>query len=456
MIDLPLQASSHTFSTRRNDQTAGHALSLWSMMALVVLAPLIRGGNRHIALAVLECLALVVLLSMAWYAMSSALRTSVRPVSVAWIVLVTAPAWLVGWHWMPALLGQTDGPGLPTTSLGSALVGLPLFASLLAGRYFSDQAIGVLARIFLLSALLQTGWGLLQVAGLDGLRFGQTSGGAAIGSFANRNTYSNYLVMALPWVVWRIAAHRHPARSPGRHRMATPVALAPQGWAWLAGLLLMLSLLFLARSRTGIVTGLLVLLLALPLLLGWRSGRHDTARPLGRRWLLAGAAALLGLALLATGWEWLARFDADHLMASDASRALLRQTTWQAALAHWPWGTGLGSYASAYPAWQPAEFGRHLIDLAHNDYLQLFMELGLAFVPLASAVLWLLGRQLWRLWRQPAPHGRTAHNRRQLQVAAGLGLLATALHAWVDYPFHIPANAMMGCFLLGVFLRPVE
>jgi hypothetical protein len=38
-------------------------------------------------------------------------------------------------------------------------------------------------------------------------------------------------------------------------------------------------------------------------------------------------------------------------------------------------------------------------------------------------------------------------------VACGLGALATALHALVDYPFHIPANAMFAAFLLGVFLR---
>ena len=44
----------------------------------------------------------------------------------------------------------------------------------------------------------------------------------------------------------------------------------------------------------------------------------------------------------------------------------------------------------------------------------------------------------------------------RLAVACGLGALATALHALVDYPLHIPANAMMAAFLLGVFLREPE
>ncbi len=461
--------SAPTWARSPHHATAGlNTAAMAALLALVLLATLVRGGNRHVAMLGLEWLALAALLAMAWGWLIGSTGTDSRghhagtpggttPATAwAWGLLLTAPLWLAAWAGLPVWQGWRPALAVPDATWGTTLLGLPLLACLVAGRWGSDAQVSALARAWLWVALLQAVWGLLQVAGLDSLLFGQASGGVAIGSFANRNNFSNLLVMALPWAVWRIATHRHPARSHGQRRTPGPMGLAPQGWGWLVGLLLMLSLLFLARSRAGIVTGLLVLMLALPLLLGQRNGRHDTARPLGRRWLLAGAAALLGLALLAAGWEWLARFEPEHLLASGAGRALMRQTTWQAALAHWPWGSGLGSYASVYPAWQPAEFGRHLIDLAHNDYLQLFMELGLAFVPLAGTVLWLLGHQLWQMWRQPAPHGHAARNRRHLRVAAGLGLLATALHAWVDYPFHIPANAMMACFLLGVVLRPVK
>lgn len=446
MQTLTPHASAHT-PLRGLNTTAMAAL-----LTLVLLATLVRGGNRHVAMLGLEWLALAALLAMAWGWLIGSTGTDSRghhagspggttPATAwAWGLLLTAPLWLAAWAGLPVWLGWRPALAVPHATWGTALLGMPLLACLAAGRWGTDAQVATLAKAWLWVAVVQALWGLLQVAGLDGLRFDAASGEPAIGSFASKNTYSNLLVMALPLAVWRLA-----------------VARRPYTWGWVLALLLLLSVLLLGTSRTGIATGVLVLLLALPLLLGQRAGRRGgTSVPLGRRWLLAGLAALLGLALLAAGWEWAARFEAGRLLADDATRALMRQITRQAALAHWPWGSGLGSYASVYPAWQPAEFGRHLIDLAHNDYLQLFMELGLAFVPLAGTVLWLLGHQLWQMWRQPAPHGHAARNRRHLRVAAGLGLLATALHAWVDYPFHIPANAMMACFLLGVVLRPVK
>lgn len=208
------------------------------------------------------------------------------------------------------------------------------------------------------------------------------------------------------------------------------------------------------RKLTGIATGVLVLVLGLPWLLGQPSGRESPAGGLRRRWLLSGMAALLGLALVAAGWEWAARFEAGRLLADDATRALMRHTTWQAALAWWPWGSGPGTYANLYAVWQPPELGRYLIDMAHNDYLQLLMELGLAAVLLAAALMWLVAQRLRQGFATPAQADRGGRDMPALQKAAALGLLATALHAWVDYPFHIPANAMMACFLLGIFLKP--
>jgi hypothetical protein len=65
-------------------------------------------------------------------------------------------------------------------------------------------------------------------------------------------------------------------------------------------------------------------------------------------------------------------------------------------------------------------------------------------------VLALLGRNALQLLRA-ARGGGSSEDR--LALACGLGLLATLLHAWVDYPLRIPANAMLASFLLGVVLR---
>jgi len=291
-------------------------------------------------------------------------------------------------------------------------------------------------------ALAQAAIGFLQLGGWEALRFGLVSGENLIGFFASKNTYSNFMVMAIPLAVFGLLAPA--ARGERRH----------QPWLWGAGLFVLLAAISLSTSRTGIATGLLTALLSVALLAPGRKADSAGKRSgLNRRWLWLGAAALLGAVALAGGLDWVERFDAERLAADDATRGLMREATWQGAMAYWPWGSGLGSYRWVFPAFHPPELGRHLVDLAHNDYLQLLMELGVWFVAIAGLALALVVRRALAL-------GRALRNRRggwreadRLAVACGLGALATALHALVDYPFHIPANAMFAAFLLGVFLR---
>jgi O-antigen ligase len=131
----------------------------------------------------------------------------------------------------------------------------------------------------------------------------------------------------------------------------------------------------------------------------------------------------------------------------------MREATWQGAMAYWPWGSGLGSYRWVFPAFHPPELGRYLVDLAHNDYLQLLMELGVWFVAIAGLAVALVAQRALALLRASRNRRGGWREADRLAVACGLGALATALHALVDYPFHIPANAMFAAFLLGVFLR---
>ncbi|MFW5330333.1 O-antigen ligase family protein [Hydrogenophaga sp. ZJX-1] len=216
-------------------------------------------------------------------------------------------------------------------------------------------------------------------------------------------------------------------------------------------LLTLLTAALASTSRTGIATALLVALLALALLAPAResaaSGRGGWLRRLG---LPALALGLLAVALFMGGLDWVERFDAERLAADDALRALTREATWQGALAYWPLGSGLGSYAWVFPRFQAPEVGRYWLDLAHNDYLQILMETGALGLVAMALALALMGRRALQLFT--AGRG-TWSSADRLAVACGLGLLATLLHAWVDYPFRIPANAMLAAFLLGVFLR---
>ncbi|NWF44258.1 hypothetical protein F3K02_03175 [Hydrogenophaga sp. D2P1] len=340
----------------------------------------------------------------------------------------------------------TGGDALSATPLATAhalLASLPVVACFLVALSGNAAQIQALLRLWLWVAVAQAALGLLQLGGFEALYFGMDGAEPVIGSYASKNTYANLLAMAVPLAVLGLWGAAGRQRRSGRERRSS--------WWGALALLTLLAAALASTSRTGIATALLVALLALALL----APAHDSAAGGRSGWLRrlglpALALGLLAVALFMGGLDWVERFDAERLAEADALRALTREATWQGALAFWPLGSGLGSYAWVFPRFQSPEVGAYLLDLAHNDYLQVLMETGALGLIAMALALALMGRRALQLFS--AGRG-TWSSADRLAVACGLGLLATLLHAWVDYPFRIPANAMLAAFLLGVFLR---
>lgn len=414
-------------------------------LLMVALATLFRGGNRSVALMALEALALLVVLGWGWRALGA---QGLPPAlgagrwRAASLALAAAPVWVAAVQLLP-----WPGAGaLSPTSLATAhalLAGLPVVACFLVALSGNAAQVQTLLRLWLWVAVTQAALGLLQLGGFEALYFGMDGAEPVIGSYASKNTYANLLAMGVPLAVLGLWG------ASGRQRRGSGERRSP--WWGVLALLTLLAAALASASRTGIATALLVTLLALALLAPAREaaagGRGGWLRRLG---LPALALGLLAVALFMGGLDWVERFDAERLAADDTVRALTREATWQGALAYWPLGSGLGSYAWVFPRFQAPEVGRFLLDLAHNDYLQLFMETGALGLVAMALALALMGRRTLQLFS--AGRG-TWSSADRLAVACGLGLLATLLHAWVDYPFRIPANAMLAAFLLGVFLR---
>ena len=88
-----------------------------------------------------------------------------------------------------------------------------------------------------------------------------------------------------------------------------------------------------------------------------------------------------------------------------------------------------------------------VINLHHfGEQIEAFLEMGVAGV----AVIVLLAIAYASRWPVVASR-RHSRGLGFLQVAAGLGLLAMAIHGAFDFNFHIPANAVYFAFLAGVF-----
>lgn len=416
-------------------------------LLMVVLATLFRGGNRSVALMALEALALVVLLGWGWRALGAHGLPHALGAGrwrTACLALAAAPVWVAAVQLLPWPGAGALSP-TPLATAHALLAGLPVVACFVVAHSGNPAQVQALLRLWLWMAMAQAALGLLQLGGFEALYFGMDGAEPVIGSYASKNTYANLLAMAVPLAVlglWGTSGRQRRGGSHGKRRSPWWGALA---------LLTLLAAALASTSRGGIATALLVTLLALALLApaheSAAGGRGSWLRRLG---LPALALGLLAVALFMGGLDWVERFDAERLAADDALRALTREATWQGAIAYWPLGSGLGSYAWVFPRFQAPEVGPYLLDLAHSEYLQILMETGALGLIAMALALALMGRRALQLFR--AGRG-TWSSADRLAVACGLGLLATLLHAWVDYPFRIPANAMLAAFLLGVFLR---
>ncbi len=164
--------------------------------------------------------------------------------------------------------------------------------------------------------------------------------------------------------------------------------------------------------------------------------------------------AVLGIVMLATlalaAWMGVGpvfdRFERlSESLETDSSRLQVAVDTLPAAGDFWITGAGLGSYR--YITAQYRSFpGRVFYSWAHNDYLQLLVELG---VPGLVVLLWAMAHivPLGRRARERlAPHPASAHLHAGYICAASV----IAFHSFTDFSLHLPANFMLLAIVLGV------
>lgn len=446
-------------------------VAVFALFLLVVASPLMRGGNRHVALIAIEAIALALLVALAAGVRPAPIRFTVRGMLLA--VLVTSPAWLALVYLVPvpaglwtALPGHAEYPqalstaGIampdwlpislaPDVTSSSLCAGIPVAAAFLAGFWLRLPQVRRVLQVFVGVALVQVVIGVLQVAGgaSSSLYFGGI-GGRPFGTFANPNHFANYLAMALAAYVWLAYASLSSARE---HRYVHHGASARTRRiaVWAAGGVFLAVGILLSRSRGAMLAGLPAGLCALTIaVLG--SAR---ARAWRMALVLTGAAIVVAFAMV--GFQFvLSRFEA-HSFASDASfRTLLAESTFKGAWDFWPFGAGWGTFPFVYPRFQPPTVVG-FANQAHQDYAQLLFEGGMFAVILMGTFAWLAGTRAIELVRAGIRRKRL---RREEMVSAlcGLGLMGFLLHSLVEFNMHIPANAIMAALLAGVYLRPLD
>lgn len=337
-----------------------------------------------------------------------------------------------------AVLTGTDQPWRPlsispsgTTNALASLV-VPATVLLLAANLTREQHWRI--AIFLLG--LVSAGAMLGVLQFSGANFDNplinTVPGAVAGNFANRNHFALFLavgvVLALSW--------------------AFRGETSPWTAAAAFGLLMVFALMILATgSRSGVVLGLAGI--ALTLLFFRRRAVHQL-KAIPRKIALSvagvGVAVLIGVVWLSIALDRAVSIDR---VAASENVADLRLQIWPIVLdmaqSYFPVGTGFGSFDPVFRITEPdALLNPQYINMAHNDWLQIFLEGGLiGLIFFVAALTWFVLRS-FRAWRS-ADGGPGA----RFFAKAGSIIVALVCAASItDYPARTPL--VMALLMLAV------
>lgn len=443
-----------------------------ALLLLLVMSPLMRGGNRQVAMILLEATALALLAFVSTGAFS--MRKLTRREWVIGFVLLS-PAWLTVVYLLPVIpsdvwnamsgravyaemlgkVGIAQGASLslsvvPDATLVSLLSGCLLTAGFIGGYLTNAWQLRTALMVFVGVAFVEIAFGLLQAGGgqTSRLYFGGITG-RPFGTFANPNHFANYLGMALVTYIllaWNAltAPHKWRDRAAQSSRAGMLLLVGSGGVLLLVGI-------FMSRSRAGALAALAAAAAALiiALTLGSRSRRKSWRSTA----LIGTFAVLTGLALVGMDLLLL-RFNLEELQRDLPLRAVQATTTLEGAAQFWPWGAGWGTYYSVYPRFQPPNLVG-IADYAHHDYAQMLFEGGVFAVILMAAVGYLLVTRAIELVRAAVADRKLTRNE-MTSAICGIGLLGFLLHSFGEFNMHIPANAIIACLLAGAYLRPLN
>jgi O-antigen ligase len=234
--------------------------------------------------------------------------------------------------------------------------------------------------------------------------------------------------------------------------VALGLALVPENsllarWFWCAlGLVMGISVV-LSGSRGGAFALAAELLLLTLVVAALRGGRRAILGLLAAIVLTAGAVWALDEGQAFQRYK--ATLRPNLLQQEEAGR--YRLEAWYASLVifrqHWLLGSGLDTFGNLFPAARSFPTDK-IWTHAHNDFLQFLAETGLVGALLAGWILWVGGRAALQNFRRARD---TATGAMLLGIATGsLGFL---VHGWLDFNFHIPANASNFAVLAALLTR---
>jgi tetratricopeptide (TPR) repeat protein len=454
------------------------------LYALLLWAPLASGAHRGWALSV--TFLLVGLAAAAWLASdlrAGHLEWRRTPLDLPVLLLLALVVGqlalgnraLVAWALGPArpvtgLAAEFPAPflGIGTVTPRHTLTALLIFAGYAAVYFLVVQTVRTRRQIGRLVRTLLVVGGLMAFLGLLDYLTGETwllrwrehpFGARLSGTFVNPDHFAAWLAMlialGLGWMASRSPGQR---RAPSLARLLSVRELREQAarrYLPLVGVVAMVVALLFTLSRGGLVNLVTALLVLLALF-----GAVRRARP-----SLIATGLLLVAVLAYGGWIGFGPLLARLSLASEGmAHRLAQYVASLPLLREFPvLGVGLGAYRSVYFRHQPVEHQPDLVyyPYAHNDLLQLVIELGPPGALLCLFLGWrlaadLAGAHLFGRGACPVDGGEGDEAARSDRYSVGIavgalaGVAGLVAHSALDFSARIPAVGILAAALLGL------
>ncbi|MFQ6110000.1 MAG: O-antigen ligase family protein [Candidatus Aminicenantales bacterium] len=270
------------------------------------------------------------------------------------------------------------------------------------------------------------------------------------GTFVNRNHFSGYMEMIIPLAIGLIIARTEIFSTAGLKWRERLLRLSEKGLSTnlilFAGVVIMSLAVVLSKSRSGVFLLILTFLLFFEFSALY-FGRIRHQQRWVRNFIIVTFLVITFISLYVGVEATIGRFALDNLL-KEGRPLYWRNIT--SIVSDFPlFGTGLGTFASIYPAYESYERitnpGR--LTHAHNDYLEYLAELGVVGTGLLlGGILFMAFNafMMWRLRRHPLVKGLT--------LGGIVAVIAMLVHSITDFNLHIPANMLLFTVVLSMIV----
>lgn len=312
-----------------------------------------------------------------------------------------------------------------------------------------DQRAISYAQVLIAAFLAYAVYGLITIDRTEWLLFAKTQyDGFATGPFLNRNSFATFLAMGMNLALaCALADETGVSRHHRRGHRVSPLEGKMRSLLLAAVALLCLAIIFATASRMGLFVALAGASVVVALRLRRIAGQRGVIRVIV---FAAGMLFFLALAMIALLYGG----GVAERLGSTADNANVRLDLYRNVLemiaANPLLGVGLDNFGEAFRAYQrlPVSPDRDW-NLAHNTYLALWAELGLA---LGSMPILLCALIAVALLRRSLSGNVTPVS--HLSDAALAAIAIGALHSLVDFSLEMPANAYLLIALIVLGLSP--